>query len=596
MKKFTPRSHHFIGLILISILTACGGGSSNDNHSTEEPENASPTANAGADQNVEEGVIVQLQGSGNDAEGSVTFNWTQSAGMSVILSNATTASPNFTAPLLTNPTTLEFTLTVTDSEGVSISDTVLVNITNTVTANFSVGGTFAGNDTNVTLSLNGVEETFADSPFTFTQTLTDGQAYSVQFVSSANSQFCTVNNSGGIISADVSNVMVICSAQVTVLRYPDAEVTGHLSTGDFNNDGFIDLVFTIRTLPGHPSGQNNDMFRLTYGNGSGAFTGITDIDRLGSSDASKRGHHLIADDFNGDTITDFAFAAGNTLELFAGDSAENHSAVYRVSNINRVIGEPLYAVDIDSDLDPDLVTIDFDLQLTVNAAGSFDDSQLITSSLISPINLLPGDFNGDGRNDILVIGQPTISDLALGLYLGNMTGSFDLPTSLTALSDDLFLGGFVFDNASKQLTSGDFDSDGDLDIAITSTTDFLQVMLNDGSGLFAAGQRVRVGTEPIHVEAGDFDRDGSIDLASINQTSKTIVISLGNGDSTFADNTGNDLRSIVIQLDPDVDLFDMHVVDIDGDGLLDILLAEDGTNPSNSGRGSIQFALAPVRQ
>lgn len=100
------------------------------------------------------------------------------------------------------------------------------------------------------------------------------------------------------------------------------------------------------------------------------------------------------------------------------------------------------------------------------------------------------------------------------------------------LSDDLFLGELAFVLPSKEIAYGDFDGDGDNDIAITSTTSFLQVFLNDGAGQFTAAQRVQVGNKPIHVRVADFDNDGIEDLVSINANSKTVIISLGNGDGT----------------------------------------------------------------
>jgi len=465
----------------------------------------------------------------------------------------------------------------------------------TGTARFTIGGTIIGNDASVTLSLNGTEETFAASPFTFTQDLASGDQYAVLFVSTPANQQCTISNGVGTAIANVTSISVTCSDPITLLQYQDAEVTGIMTSGDFDGDGFTDLVFTIRTLAGHPTGSNNDMFRVTYGNGAGGFNGIKDIARLGSSDSDKRGHHLIAGDFNGDGIDDFAFAAGNVLELFAGSAAQNHMPIYRVNDITRVVGETLYALDADGDNDLDLVTLNLDPILTTNVAGNFDSSQIFDSNLLGAINLSIGDFNGDGRSDILTIGEGSANTLVLALFAGNASGGFDLPVSVDTLSSDLFLGGFVFDTASKELAAGDFDADGDLDIAITSTTNFVQIMINDGAGSFSAGQRVIVGTRPIHVRAADFDLDGTLDLATINQDSKTAVISLGNGDGTFADNNGSDTRSISILLDPDVDLFDMDVTDIDSDSYPDIILAEDGTNPPNTGRGSVQIFYSPAR-
>lgn len=93
------------------------------------PGNTAPTANAGADQTVNEGATVTLSGSGSDAEDDVsdlTFQWTAPAG--ITLSSNTVAKPTFTAPDVTSNTTLTFTLTVTDSEGAKVSDSVRITV------------------------------------------------------------------------------------------------------------------------------------------------------------------------------------------------------------------------------------------------------------------------------------------------------------------------------------------------------------------------------------------------------------------------------------------------------------------------------------
>ncbi len=88
--------------------------------------NVSPTANAGPDQFTAEGVAVNLDGSGSsDPDGSIAaYAWTQTAGPTVTLNNDTTATPNFTAPLVASQATLTFELTVTDDLGAQATDTV----------------------------------------------------------------------------------------------------------------------------------------------------------------------------------------------------------------------------------------------------------------------------------------------------------------------------------------------------------------------------------------------------------------------------------------------------------------------------------------
>jgi uncharacterized repeat protein (TIGR01451 family) len=89
--------------------------------------NAAPQANAGVDQTVGVGRQVTLHGSGTDDNGdALTYGWAQSGGPAVTLSDPTSPSPTFTAP--SAATVLTFTLTVTDTGGLSDTDEVVVNV------------------------------------------------------------------------------------------------------------------------------------------------------------------------------------------------------------------------------------------------------------------------------------------------------------------------------------------------------------------------------------------------------------------------------------------------------------------------------------
>jgi hypothetical protein len=105
-----------------------GSGTDSVNVTVSVPANQDPIANAGPDQTVVLGATVSLNGSAStDPDGdALTFQWTQTAGTNVTLSNADTAAPAFVAPNTAD--TLTFQLTVNDGRGGTDTDSVDVNV------------------------------------------------------------------------------------------------------------------------------------------------------------------------------------------------------------------------------------------------------------------------------------------------------------------------------------------------------------------------------------------------------------------------------------------------------------------------------------
>jgi choice-of-anchor B domain-containing protein len=104
--------------------------------------NSAPNAVAGANQTVQGGARVTLNGSGsNDPDGdTLTYQWSQTLGTTVTLDGADTATASFTAPTVTSDVMLRFSLEVTDSQGLNSTSSVTVTVRAPGSSSDSNGG------------------------------------------------------------------------------------------------------------------------------------------------------------------------------------------------------------------------------------------------------------------------------------------------------------------------------------------------------------------------------------------------------------------------------------------------------------------------
>jgi mono/diheme cytochrome c family protein len=113
----------------ITVTDSNGRTDSDTVNITLLPVNAVPTADAGADQTANGGDTVTLSGSGTDSDGTIaSYSWSQTTGQTVTLSNADTANASFVAPQFEAITDLTFTLTVTDNEAATDTDSAIISV------------------------------------------------------------------------------------------------------------------------------------------------------------------------------------------------------------------------------------------------------------------------------------------------------------------------------------------------------------------------------------------------------------------------------------------------------------------------------------
>jgi uncharacterized repeat protein (TIGR02543 family) len=136
---FTAPNVGDAGVVLAFQLTVSDNQGLTDTDSCEVTvtgQNDPPTANAGADQTVDEGALVTLNGANStdpDYGDVISFQWEQidmAEGPAVTLSGADTAQPTFTAADVgVSGVSLSFLVTVTDAGNLQHTDTCIVNVT-----------------------------------------------------------------------------------------------------------------------------------------------------------------------------------------------------------------------------------------------------------------------------------------------------------------------------------------------------------------------------------------------------------------------------------------------------------------------------------
>ena len=142
-----------------------------------------------------------------------------------------------------------------------------------------------------------------------------------------------------------------------------------------------------------------------------------------------------------------------------------------------------------------------------------------------PIRVALGDFNGDGKQDLAVIAVNAAQNGSIvAIRLGDGTGGFAISRP------DVSMGSFPLG-----LVVGDFNGDGREDLAATNNGDStVSIRLGDGAGNFTGSTAVSVGSSPVAIVVGDFNNDGKTDLATANATNPgTVSILKGDGAGNF---------------------------------------------------------------
>jgi len=176
--------------------------------------------------------------------------------------------------------------------------------------------------------------------------------------------------------------------------------------------------------------------------------------------------------------------------------------------------------------------------LTGNGDGTFSPRISYGTGSGDSTSLAVADFNGDGRLDLAITGYDS-SCCYLRVLLGNGDGTFTTKNVYTHES-----GGWV-------VVAGDFDGDGRSDLVIVDATNVVSFFHGLGDGTFAApidsGNERGANGDSMSAVVGDLNLDGKPDIA-FTGLGLPAVLFLGQGDGTFQSSSMMEESPLVVSL------------------------------------------------
>jgi hypothetical protein len=379
-----------------------------------------------------------------------------------------------------------------------------------------------------------------------------------------------VANANGTVSVLLSNGNGTFQASET---FAIGATPVGVAVGDFNGDGKPDLV-TV---------NNNGTVTVLPGKGGGAFAaGVTST--VGGNLTS-----VAVGDFNGDHKPDLVVGTSTGLDILLGNGNGTFQLGQTVTFSRTVHGFTFtFAVNsvavssLRGNGKADIVALSQEglAVLLGNGDGTVQQPALVDGGPSVTASFVVGDFNGDGKPDIVTsdVAQESVPS-SVNFLAGNGDGTFAAPTTvnLGETASSLAAGNFgtgklnlvmagpntvsvlsgngdgtfataptvATNNAPTLIAAADFNGDGKPDLVTAGVGDVV-VLLNNGNGSFRLGPSLAIDGVAAGVAVGDFAGNGKQDIAVATENG-TIDVFLGNGNGTFQGPKVINLGDVVIR-------------------------------------------------
>ena len=233
--------------------------------------------------------------------------------------------------------------------------------------------------------------------------------------------------------------------------------------GDFNSDNHIDIaVADAGSTPLH----------VIFSDGSSTPGGYTTQDFTTTAGTINTPVTVVTGDFNQDGLLDLAFGNGSAsyltlwlnqggTSLFASSSTQNSGLSLASGNV----AAGLAAADLNQDGRPDLIASDTGTS-TAEVRAILNETSGMTIATYGlaavsapPSSVLAGDYNGDGYVDVAVISKTGLNAIGTAeaqLFVGDGAGDLGTAVRYVATSGQAAAAG----------ATGDFNGDGKPDIVM----------------------------------------------------------------------------------------------------------------------------------
>jgi hypothetical protein len=369
-----------------------------------------------------------------------------------------------------------------------------------------------------------------------------------------NDSYMDIITSGNTGSILLNNLVGSFSVQSLT-----TSINTSVASADLNNDGNKDLITAKGNIVG-----------IALGNGLGSFA----ASRFYSSGVSQKS--ISISDFNED---------GN-LDISVGTIYGNHLSIHFGAGNGDLIGAENYmstgalamcAGDFNLDGKDDLALCqEYNNNNLVTYFGT--DSGTLSSQVIypnspmttlyEPNEIIYEDFNNDGSSDLIVSNKDGGMYPFISVFIGSGTGSFTF-NSVDTLTQNEYL---------HSMTVSDFNIDGSKDLAISTNSNTIYLLLGTGSGTFNHTVINLTTSNTQQLRSSDFNGDNKPDLAVISGGQFLIFIGTGNG--LFLSPV-----SYSVGLNP----YTFAIADYNLDGNIDIVVNSTGTTTTLLGTGNGTF-------